>query len=58
MKKMAKTSSRRAKAVAICESSLGAVELRLIEAIDNVEDFRRFVEISTREIVINQWRLF
>ena len=57
---MAKTSSRRAKAVAICESSSGAVELesQLIEAIDNVEDFRRFVEISTREIVINQWRLF
>jgi hypothetical protein len=55
---MAKTSSRRAKAVAICESSLDAVELQLIEAIDNVEDFRRFVEISTREIVINQWRLF
>ena len=57
---MAKTISRRAKAVAICESSLDAVGLepQLIEAIDNVEGFRRFVEISTREIVINQWRLF
>ena len=32
--------------------------VQLIEAIDNVEDFRRFVEISTREIVINQLRLF
>ena len=37
---------------------MDAVELQLIEAIDNVEDFRRFVEISTREIVINQLRLF
>ena len=56
----AKTNSRRAKAVAICESSsdAGEVEPQLFEAIDNVEDFRRFVEISTREIVINQWRLF
>ena len=57
---MARTSSRRAKAVAICESSSDAGELepQLIEAIDNVEGFRRFVEISTREIVINQSRLF
>jgi len=31
---------------------------QLIEAIDSVEGFRRFVEISTREKVINQSRLF
>ena len=56
----AKTDSRRAKAVAICESSSGAGELepQLFEAIDNIEDFLRFVETSAREIVVNQWRLF
>ncbi len=60
MKTTAKTNSRRAKAVAICESSSDAGELepQLIEAIDNVEDLLRFVEISTREIVIDPWRLF
>ncbi len=60
MKTTAKTNSRRAKAVAICESSSDAGELepQLIEAIDNVEDLLRFVESSTREIVIDPWRLF
>ena len=60
LKTTAKTNSRRAKAVAICESSSDAGELepQLIEAIDNVEDILHFVEISTREIAINRWRLF
>lgn len=56
----AKTNSRRAKAVAICESSSDAGELapQLFEAIDSVEDFLRFVETSAREIAITQRRLF
>jgi len=56
----AKTNSRRAKAVAICESSsdAGEVEPQLFEAIDNVEDFLRFVETSARETAVNQRRLF
>ena len=56
----AKTNSRRAKAVAICEfsSDAGELEPQLFEAIDNVEDFLRFVETSARETAVNQRRLF
>ena len=56
----ARIDSRRAKAVAICESSSDAGELppQLFEAIENVEDLLRFVETSAREKVINQRRLF
>ena len=44
----AKINSRRAKTVAICESVSDAAELetRLMEAIDNIVRFLRFVENS------------
>ena len=34
------------------------LEIQLTEAIDNVGDFLRFVEISTRRIAVKQRRLF
>ena len=53
--KFAKGQSRRDLRV-----KLGRRELapQLFEAIDNVEDFLRFVETSARETAINQRRLF
>ena len=53
--KFAKGQSRRDLRV-----KLGRRELapQLFEAIDNVEDFLRFVETSARETAVNQRRLF
>jgi hypothetical protein len=39
-------------------SDAAELETQLMEEIDNVADFHRFVEISAREIAVNQRRLF
>jgi len=39
-----------------CDAS--EVEIQLMEAIDNIEDLLRFVEISTSAAVACRWRLF
>ena len=51
----ATSDSRTAKVVAICESN---ADIQLMEAIDDIGDFLRFVEISTSAAVACQWRMF
>ena len=36
----------------------GDVETQFMDAIDSAYDFFRFLEVSTRRIPNNQWRLF